>query len=93
MEKLQSISRMTKGREMVVELVEEAHYTGNQHYHDPDYAIKMKKQNCCLSCCFIFFMVLIVAALIFFIIETIVEIWSCNRQAMSDILINFKQVK
>ena len=41
-EKLQLQARMTKGRRRVVELVEQAYYTKNQHILDPEYKRKMK---------------------------------------------------
>ena len=64
---------MTKGREKVVELVEQAYFAGNDHLLDVDFKKKMLKQSFCLSNCFILFMLVITAFFFYFTIENFYE--------------------
>ena len=62
---------MTRGREKVVELVEQAYYAGNDHCLDASFATMMKRQQFCLSNCFILLLLCITGGFIYFLIDAI----------------------
>ena len=64
---------MTHGRRRVVELVEQAYYTKNQHILDPEYKRKMKCQSWWLSTCFILLLFTITVLFVILLIEKFVE--------------------
>lgn len=68
MAKLQSLARLQKGREQVVQIVEQTYHTGgNNHLFDISLKKKMQGQSCCrgtLFMCFLYAIVVLAAVFI-----------------------------